>query len=204
MSSSDHSSDRSAARSSAEPAKSNALSFGPFAFDVVASRLSRDGIEIHLTPKAAAVLGLLLQRPGDLISKDEFLETVWEDVHVREESLTQAISVIRQALGDSAQSPAFIQTVSGEGYRFIPTPDRTAASSPPPDRRRIPTYLSITLLVVAMVVAGASGWLATRSDRRVERAWISLPVGEELLDHRIAFVKHAAWTSEPMRVGMRR
>jgi Tol biopolymer transport system component/DNA-binding winged helix-turn-helix (wHTH) protein len=93
--------------------------FGPFAFDTTACRLSRDGVEIHLTPKAAAVLCYLLRKPGELISKDEFLETVWEGVFVREESLTQAISVIRQTLGDSAQSPRYIETVSGEGYRFI-------------------------------------------------------------------------------------
>ncbi len=95
------------------------VSFGPFTFDVDACRLARDAVETHLTPKAAAVLCLLVQRPGELISKDEFLETVWEGVFVREESLTQAISVIRQALGDSAQSPRFIKTVSGEGYRFV-------------------------------------------------------------------------------------
>jgi Tol biopolymer transport system component/DNA-binding winged helix-turn-helix (wHTH) protein len=95
------------------------LFFGPFSFDTAACRLSREGVEIHLTPKAAAVLCYLLRKPGALISKDEFLEGVWEGVHVREESLTQAISVIRQALGDSAQSPEYIETVSGEGYRFV-------------------------------------------------------------------------------------
>jgi len=100
-------------------ASSELLTFGRFSFDTSACRLSRDGEDVHLTPKAAAVLGLLLQRPGELIGKDEFLETVWEGVFVREESLTQAISVIRQTLGDSAQTPRYIQTVSGEGYRFI-------------------------------------------------------------------------------------
>jgi len=95
------------------------LQFGCLAFDTSANRLSRDGVEVHLTPKAAAVLSHLLQRPDEIISKDEFLEAVWEGVHVREESLTQAISVIRHALGDSATSPEFIETVSGEGYRFV-------------------------------------------------------------------------------------
>jgi len=102
-----------------DPSLPGVLCFGPFAVDPNACRLSRAGVEIHLTPKAAAVLCLLLQRPNELITKDEFLETVWEGVFVREESLTQAISVIRQALGDAAQSPQYIQTVSGEGYRFI-------------------------------------------------------------------------------------
>jgi Tol biopolymer transport system component/DNA-binding winged helix-turn-helix (wHTH) protein len=106
------------------------LYFGPFAFDIDACRLSREGVDLHLTPKAAAVLCHMLRNPGALITKDEFLEAVWEGVHVREESLTQAISVIRNTLGDSAQSPQFIQTVSGEGYRFI----GEVSASPPGGR----------------------------------------------------------------------
>ncbi len=106
-------------RSDRSDATSDLLIFGRFSFDTTACRLSRDGEDVHLTPKSAAVLCLLLQRPGEVISKDEFLETVWEGVFVREESLTQAISTIRQALGDSAQKPRFIETVSGEGYRFV-------------------------------------------------------------------------------------
>lgn len=95
------------------------LKFGPFRFTPVSSRLSRNGVDVHLTPKAAAVLRLLLQRGGDLITKEEFLREVWSSVNVREESLTQAISTVRLALGDLPQSPRYIQTVSGEGYRFI-------------------------------------------------------------------------------------
>lgn len=95
------------------------LKFGPFDFTPVSNRLSRDGVDIYLTPKAAAVLGYMLERPGDLIRKEEFLAAVWPSVNVREESLTQAISAIRRAIGDVPRNPRFIQTVSGEGYRFI-------------------------------------------------------------------------------------
>lgn len=101
------------------PGSHDNLRFGPFAFETSKKRLFRDSVEVHLTPKAAAVLCYLLQRPDELITKDEFLEAVWEGVFVREESLTQAISVIRNQLGDSAQSPLYIETVSGEGYRFV-------------------------------------------------------------------------------------
>ncbi len=106
------------------------LGFGPFTFDPEVNRLARDGVEVHLTPKAAAVLCQLLQRPGEVIAKDEFLEVVWEGVHVREESLTQAISVIRHAIGDSSQSAEFIQTVPGEGYRFIGQVSRNGKGVP--------------------------------------------------------------------------
>lgn len=97
----------------------DAIRFGPFSFELSRSRLCREGVDVYLTPKAAAVLGYLLRHPGELITKDKFLDVVWEGVSVREESLTQAISVIRRAIGDSTQSPRFIETISGEGYRFI-------------------------------------------------------------------------------------
>ncbi len=108
----------------------NILQFGPFAFEVPSGRLSREGVDLHLTPKAAAVLGHLLAHADELVTKDEFLDAVWPDVHVREESLTQAISVIRHALGDSSQNPQFIQTVPGEGYRFIGNVSVGAAEAP--------------------------------------------------------------------------
>ncbi len=158
----------------------SALHFGPFAVDLAACRLTRDGVEVHLTPKAAAVLCQLLGRPGELISKDEFLEVVWEGVHVREESLTQAISVIRHALGDSAQNPQFIQTVSGEGYRFVgEVTARSAADFPhrtDPQRRTVPasapvstknspdggagTWRFVFAAVVATIAVAAAAWIA--------------------------------------------
>ncbi len=93
--------------------------FGGFSFDTATCRLYRGDFEVHLTPKTATVLCCLLRRPGDLITKDEFLSNVWNGVHVREECLTQAISAIRRATGDTSVDPEYIQTVPGEGYRFV-------------------------------------------------------------------------------------
>ena len=54
-----------------------------------------------------------------LITKDELLSAIWPDVTVTENALTQAISDLRQALGDDPSSPTYIQTVARRGYRFI-------------------------------------------------------------------------------------
>jgi Tol biopolymer transport system component/DNA-binding winged helix-turn-helix (wHTH) protein len=176
--------DNGSGRSTAGEGLPGVLRFGPFAFETGACRLSRDGLELHLTPKAAAVLCHMLQNPGALISKDEFLEVVWQGVHVREESLTQAISVIRQMLGDSAQSPQFIQTVSGEGYRFVgrvtsgddeafvasPRDKQTAGKSRTVSdvlrRRRAPapvwlrrTTFAASAVVLLALLALAAGWV---------------------------------------------
>src|SRR5687768_4508057 len=81
--------------------------------------LSRDGDEIRLPPRALAILEYLLERPNRVVGKQELIDAVWKDAFVGETSLTEAIGVLRQALGDSAADPGFIQTIHRRGYRFV-------------------------------------------------------------------------------------
>jgi len=111
--------DVSTRRRKVVPLSPKVLCFGPFRFDLAASRLYRGDVEIHLVPKACAVFEILLAHPGEIVTKEEFLEAVWEGIHVSDESLTQAISTIRQALGDPSHSPEYVQTLPTKGYRFI-------------------------------------------------------------------------------------
>lgn len=92
---------------------------GPFEFDAASGLLRRGGDETHLPLRSAKVLEVFLRRPGEVLSKDEILNTVWEGAFVGEDSLTQAISQLRQALGDDPQRPTYIQTIPKRGYRFI-------------------------------------------------------------------------------------
>lgn len=126
------SNDASLVSASAAAESHDVLAFGPFLFEVSKCRLYRDGLQVHLTPKAAAVLCYLLRQPGEVITKDEFLDVIWEGIHVRDESLTQAISAIRHALGDRSHSPEFIQTVPGVGYRFVGAVTADDGSPPSP------------------------------------------------------------------------
>lgn len=87
----------------------------------------RGNQSIPLTPKAFALLRYLAERPGQLVTKDELLKAVWPEVIVSEGVLTTHIGVIRQALGDKAKTPRYIETVHRRGYRLL-TP---LASSPP-------------------------------------------------------------------------
>jgi DNA-binding winged helix-turn-helix (wHTH) protein len=111
----------------APSAESRAIAFGPrpgtgegiFTFDRVSRLLSKDGIELPLPPRVLGVLGLLLDRPGELVTKQELIAAVWRDAFVTETSLAEAISVLRQALGDDSQHPTYIQTLHRRGYRFI-------------------------------------------------------------------------------------
>jgi len=95
------------------------VSFGPFRFDPLNVVLSRGDAHIHLPPRALGVLEHLIRRPGSLVSKEELLEAGWADIHVTEDALTQAISLIRQALGDDSRDPGYIETVPRLGYRFV-------------------------------------------------------------------------------------
>lgn len=94
-------------------------SFGPFRLDPVEGVLSRDGLPIALTPKAAETLLALVERHGRLVTKEELLRVVWPDAFVEDNNLAQNISMLRRALGDTAGRPRFIETVPRRGYRFV-------------------------------------------------------------------------------------
>ena len=93
--------------------------FGPFVVDGGAYRLLRDGVNIPLSPKIIDLLLFLAARPSVLVSKDDLFRALWPDVAVTDNALTQAVSELRQALGDDPASPKYVQTVARRGYRFI-------------------------------------------------------------------------------------
>ena len=111
--------------------------FGPFRLDVADERLWSGEDVVRLTPKAFAVLCCLIEQAGQLVTKDALLESVWPETIISEATLTGCLRELRRALGDSARSPQFIETVHRRGYRFIAAldelPHDQAASSAPTD-----------------------------------------------------------------------
>jgi serine/threonine-protein kinase len=95
------------------------IRFGDFEFDRLNRLLYRDGAELSLPPRAVGVLSCLIDRPGQIVPKQVLLDEVWKDANVTETSLTEAVSLLRQALVDDPQRPTFIQTVPRRGYRFV-------------------------------------------------------------------------------------
>ena len=100
-------------------ARAPAVTFGPFEFDAHRRFLRREGTEIPLPPRVLGVLELLLARAGDVVSRQEIIDAVWKEAFVTDTSLAEAVSFLRQALGDDPQSPTYIQTVHRRGYRFV-------------------------------------------------------------------------------------
>jgi len=93
--------------------------FGPFVADRLGYRVVRADAVVELTPKLLDLLFHLVDRPGVLVTKEELLDALWPDANVTDNALTQAVSELRQALGDDAGDPQFIKTVARRGYRFI-------------------------------------------------------------------------------------
>lgn len=117
---------------------SETVEFGPFSFGD-RNGLWRGAVEVALPPRAVAILGALVARPGQLVSKAELLDAGWKDAFVTEASLLEAIHVLRAALGDDRKAPSYIQTVHRRGYRFI-APVVTRAVAP---RRESLAHLAV-------------------------------------------------------------
>src|SRR5262245_42326930 len=93
--------------------------FGPFLLEPALRRLLRDSAEIALPPKAFDVLVLLVGTRHRVLTKQELLDAVWPETAVSENTLTQRIREIREALADDAQEPRYVRTISRVGYRFV-------------------------------------------------------------------------------------
>jgi TolB-like protein len=93
--------------------------FLQFQLDADDQCLWRDGERVALTPKAFSVLQYLVDRAGHLVTQNELLEGLWPDVFVQPEVLKSHILDVRNALGDDARRPVFIETQPRRGYRFI-------------------------------------------------------------------------------------
>lgn len=101
------------------PVSRSTYRFGRFSFDRAAYRLLEEDRAIALSPKALDLLWLLVARPSDLVTKDDILREIWPGIAVTDNAITQAVSDLRQALGDNPAEPHYIQTVPRRGYRFI-------------------------------------------------------------------------------------
>ncbi len=100
-------------------ASDRVISFAPFSVDLESERLWRGNEPIELRPKTWQLMRFLAENPGRLLTRDELLDVVWVGVAVTPASLNQAIRELRQALGDDARNPRYIQTVHRRGFRFI-------------------------------------------------------------------------------------
>ena len=94
--------------------------FGVYELDTQAGKLHKNGIRLRLEEKPLQILALLLEEPGEVVTRKRLKEELWADTFVNfDYSLNTAVSKLRQILGDSADSPRYVETVPRRGYRFI-------------------------------------------------------------------------------------
>src|SRR2546430_9124390 len=110
--------------------------FGAFDVDLVAGELFKQGIKIRLQQQPFRVLALLLERPGEVVTREDLRQAIWPAGTFVEfdVGLDAAIHKLRSALGDSAENPRLVETLPRRGYRFIaavdgPVPEEEQAST---------------------------------------------------------------------------
>ncbi|MGH8060632.1 MAG: winged helix-turn-helix domain-containing tetratricopeptide repeat protein [Pseudoxanthomonas sp.] len=130
--------------------------------DFAGRRLLRGGVEQPLEPKAFGVLALLAGTPGQAFSRDEILDAVWGHRHVTPGVLNRVMTLLRHALGEDAQTPRYLHTLHGMGYRFdlpvVATPEQAHGAAPETgvDPRAIPATTVPVIEPVADATHGAS------------------------------------------------
>jgi len=101
--------------------RTRATRFGVFELDLTAGELRKSGVKLRLQGQPFQVLALLLERAGDVVTREELQQKLWpSDTFVDfDHSLNTAVNKVREALGDSASSPRYVETLARRGYRFI-------------------------------------------------------------------------------------
>lgn len=104
-----------------EPKTSERLKFGVFEVDLRAREVRKHGMRIRIQGQPFSVLAVLLESPGNVVTRDELQKKLWStDTFVNfDHGLNKAINKLREALGDSAENPRFVETVARQGYRFL-------------------------------------------------------------------------------------
>ena len=148
------------------------LRFGPFVLDRGGYRVLRGEHVVDLTPKLIDLLFHLVDHRGTLVTKEALLDALWPGANVTDNALAQAVSELRQALGDDASAPTYIKTVARRGYRFIapvePLGERTREAAGVAAPAADPRHAKNTIAVMDFVnVSGNSTY-----------AWLSAGIAE--------------------------
>lgn len=167
----------------------NIYEFEDFRLDAAHLMLYRGNEEISLAPKAVQTLLTLIERRGEIITKDELMKTIWNDSIVEETNLTQYVHVLRKTLGTTANGRPLIETLRRRGYRFNGNVRRanvqtgnghgaknifapidwsengdSARPNSPPDRRIILKIIALAAFGGLLILAVSAFWNAGKSE----------------------------------------
>ena len=152
------------------------LVFGPFAFYEESGELSKHGVRIRLQGQPLQILSNLIREPGRVVTREEFQQQLWSaSTFVDfEHGLNAAVNRLRQALGDTADNPRYVETLPGRGYRFIATVEGLASPSPvllmAPNRA--PATVLPETIIPEQIQIETPAPRPDESDRRGRMSWI--------------------------------
>jgi TolB-like protein/DNA-binding winged helix-turn-helix (wHTH) protein len=143
------------------------IRFGTFEVDLQAQELRKGGLKLKLTGQPFQVLAILLEHPGQVVTREELQKRLWPDTFVDvDHNLNTAINRIREALGDSRDNPRFVETLSRRGYRFTGelnprTPkeeDASARRQRRPIRSAVVASIAIMAIPILLILLNVGGW----------------------------------------------
>jgi len=198
--------------------------FGEFELEPRERRLRRFGQPLALTPKAFDMLVLLVRHAGHIQSKDELMSALWPRGFVDEATLTNHVWQIRRALGDTAKTPQYVETVPKRGYRFLAEVSRDPGVSPtlpppapivsaPPQSTAEPVAAALlaagparrrsrwVAVIVGIVIAAAVGTVGLLRHAATERPVVAARVIALVAFDNLSKVEQDAWL-EPALLAM--
>jgi DNA-binding winged helix-turn-helix (wHTH) protein len=151
--------------------KAQLLRFATFEVDLRAGELRKSGLKLKFSGQPFQVLAILLERPGEVVTREDLQQRLWPDTFVDvDHNLNTAINKIREVLGDAAENPRFVETLPRRGYRFIAPLDNagngakttTIASAENAAPRRWRILGGAALLFGALTLLAVQDFLSTR------------------------------------------
>ena len=177
-----------------DPAGGRRLTFGPFELVAAQKALFEAGRPVRLGGRALDVLIALVQRAGDLVSKQELIAVAWPDTVVDEANLRVHVAALRKVLGDGQAGARYIVNVSGRGYRFVapispqpaqpPVPDADADAPPQPHNLPAPLVRMVGRADIAATLAGQMArrrFVTIVGPGGVGKSTVALAVAEHLI-----------------------
>jgi DNA-binding winged helix-turn-helix (wHTH) protein len=157
------------------------IRFGPFELDLSAREVRKEGRKVKLQEQPFHLLALLVQRPGEVVTREELQQALWPaNTFVEfDHGLNTAIKKIRQALDDSAEAPQYIETLPRQGYRFLGPVEVSRVPAIEPSHGRIPGWFAVVFAAIAVGVTSAWFLFRTEPEDRIEPVPVTAYGGAE-------------------------
>src|SRR5215472_8895080 len=136
--------------------------FGVFELNPCSGELRKHGVRVRLQDQPLKLLLCLIETPGEICTREDLIRRIWpEGIFVDyERGLNVAVTRLRQVLGDSADTPRYVETLGRKGYRFIAPVDQLGLAAPEeaPGKPRASQWPYVAIAAIALAAVAAAGW----------------------------------------------